>query len=257
MRSLREQINHSERKIAELTAKENKCKNRRQKEEQKLKPLLRRLNARRDSLQLTALRHLLENDPDVLAKLRNTLDQLDLSNEDRALVDLPPKPKDNLGAATDVPGSGSDTPSPTPRSRADNSGKDALPAGNQDRTPAASPDSTGDAAAATPSSPTSHVDGDAAPSQPMARAAATSASPEPGDKPTEKQLKFLKDLIAKYPDKAQKIGIDSESLSTLSKQKVSWAIQQLAPPRNATSQTPNRRGGNVPSAAPSRRRPPR
>ena len=153
MRSLSEQIANSKLKIADLTAKEDKCKNR-QKEEQKLKPLLKRLKVRRDSLYLTALWRLTDNDPEVLAKLQKILDQLDPSNEDRAIVDLPPKPRDALSTPTDVPGSGSDTPSPIPRSPANNSGNDALPAGNQDRTPAASPDSTGNAAAATPSSPT-------------------------------------------------------------------------------------------------------
>ena len=238
MRSLNEQIAHLKLKIADLAAKEEKYKNRRLKEEQKLKSLLRRLKTQRDSLYLTALRHLIDNDPEELAKLQKTLDQLDLSNDDRALVDLPAK--DTRSATTDVPDSGSDTPSPTPRSPANNSGGDALQTQDQDRTPAAAPNTAPDTAAATPSL-TTPVDRDTVPSQPKAPNAAANASLVPGDKPTEKQLTFLKDLIAKSPDKAQKIGIDSESLSTLSKQKTSWAIQQLKPARKATPLTSNRR----------------
>ena len=58
----------------------------------------------------------------------------------------------------------------------------------------------------------------------------TTKSAEPNAAPTvatERQIKFVQDLIAKDPDAAQKIGIHAESLRTLSRKKASWAIRRL------------------------------
>ena len=239
MRSLDEHIAYVESKIAHVAGKEDQYKCRRTKLEQKLKTLHKRREAQRNSLLLAALQDRIDNDPEELAKLQKTLDKLDLSDDQRALVGLPAN--DTRNAAAAVPDSGSDTPATTPRSPANSAGRDAVRALDPNGTPAAPPDSATDTADDEPSSPTNPVAGDAGPSQPKAPPSRATASAEPGDEPSEKQLKFIEDLLSKYPDKGQKIGVDSESLPTLSKAKASWVIKQLAPPRRSTPQTLNRR----------------
>ena len=225
MRTLDEQIVYVKSKIGDLAAKEGKYKNRRTKLEQRLKTLLKHRQARLDSLHLAALQVRIDNDPAELARLQNTLAQLVLTDEERALVGLPANDTSDAGA--DVPDSGS-APPHAPRSSANDSAPvDPLGVEKPDATPSApsnSPTATADGKALSPTDP---VDGDAAPAQLTAPTAGADASAEPGDEPTEKQRKYLKDLIPKYPSKAQKIGISLESLPTLSKSKTSWAIQQL------------------------------
>ena len=409
MRSLHEQIAHLKRKISELVAKEASYRNRRVRSEQKLNRLLKRRNAKLDSLHLTALRQQIKDDPEELSKLHATLDNLHLSDEERLLVGLPPKSTGSTAA--DAPDSGLDTSTTAPPPAANGADSDAPGAHDPHGTPAAPPDAAtdaaddkpashahpvdgdaassqpkappaeanvtkqpspdapaahdphgtpaappdaatdaaddkpvshahsvdGDAASSQPEAPSpeanvpkqpgpdapaahdthgtptarpdaaghkppSHahpVDGDAASSQPKAPpakanvpkepgsdvlgaqdprgtpatapgsdtgpaedkpaslagpaqvAAAPSptrtppagpnASAEPGDKPTQRQFKYIEDLRSKYPDKAKEIGIDSKSLSTLSKRKASWAIQQLEPPRTSAPRSRTRR----------------
>ena len=53
------------------------------------------------------------------------------------------------------------------------------------------------------------------------------AAVEPAPPATEPQLGFIRRLIARDPDAAQKIGISADSLPTLSKPKASWVIRTL------------------------------
>ena len=53
------------------------------------------------------------------------------------------------------------------------------------------------------------------------------AAVEPAPPATDPQLGFIRRLIARDPDAAQKIGISPDSLPTLSKRKASWVIRAL------------------------------
>ena len=71
---------------------------------------------------------------------------------------------------------------------------------------------------------------DTAPAEPMSPEPARASEPapaEPEQKATAKQITFLKALIVQHPDAAQRLGIDIESLSSMSPRKASWAIKTL------------------------------
>ena len=220
-----------------------------------------------------------ETDPAQASKFQETLETLDLSDEDRVLVGL--EPKNASGTAPGAPESSRPTrgtaPPPTATAPPDSTsatavGKPASPADpvdnaatasqpkapspeaslpeeadpeppaaqDPDGTPAASPDSATVTGDDKPASAADRVDNDAAPFQPKASPAGQNASADPVAKPTEKQLKYLKALIVKHPDKAKQIGIDVKSLSSISKQKASWAIKRLAPPPTSAPRSRSR-----------------
>ena len=111
------------------------------------------------------------------------------------------------------------------------------------------PDSATDAAADKPQSPTANVVGDAPSEQKTRPDKANDPAPvNPNDRPTAKQIQYIEVLIEKFPDQAQKIGIDAKSLRTLTKRKASWVIKQLAPPSPPGLDAPDSRGPltNVP-----------
>ena len=255
MRTLDQQIDQTRQKISALRAKESNYKERRVKQELKLKGLLKRREDQQDSLLLTAFKRQLETDPEQLTMLKATLDELPLSDEQRALVDLPPKNDGRTAARASESGrqtrgtvpppavNGTDAAPPQPKAAApeanvpEGPGPEPPLAQDSDGTPAGFPDSAVESADEEPASPADRVDDGAAPLQPKA----PNASAEPDDKPTENQLKYLKDLVNEYPDKAKGVGIDVESLSSLSKKKASWAITQLAPPRASAPRSRRRR----------------
>ena len=281
MRSLDDQIGELQEKIAQLNAKEHTYKNRRLKLGQKLKGLLKRRKKRQDELFLVALARQIKTDPEQERRLHETLDTLDLNDEDRVIAGL--EPKNAGGTAPGAPGSGRQTRGTAPLPAANGTrGLDAPTAPSPDGPATAPPDSTSATADGKPASPAGPVDNDATPSQPKAPSdearlpeesgpepptaqdpgGTPAASPDPaagtgddkpasaagqntsadaGEKPTEKQLKYLKDLIVKFPDRAKQIGIDLESLSSISKQKASWAIQQLTSPPTSPPRSRSRR----------------
>ena len=240
MRTLDEQIAHVKQKISVLAAKEGTYKNRRVKLENKLNGLVKRRDARVDFLHLTALRKQIKDDPEELAKLQEILGKLSLSDQDRGLLGLPPQ--NTSSTAAHAPDSGRDTGDTAAGAAANGTDPDTSGAPDPDGTSAAPPDSTTDTAAGKAPSPADPVDAGAEPPQPKAPPAGTNASVDPSDeKITEKQLLYLKDLVAKHPDQAKQIGIDAASLSTLSKGKASWAIKQLAPPQKSAPRSRSRR----------------
>ena len=145
---------------------------------------------------------------------------------DSAPVTAHGKPASHAGTVDD------DTAPPQPKAAAaeasvpEEPGPEPPFAQDSDGTPAALSDSATESADDEPASP---ADDGAAPFQPKAPTARPNGSAELDDKPTENQLKYLKNLVKEYPEKAKGIGIDVESLSSLSKKKASWAITRLAP----------------------------
>ena len=281
MRSLDDQIGQLQQKIAQLNAKEHTYKNRRLRWEQKLKGLQKRRKKRQDELRLAALEHQIETDPEQASKLQATLDTFNLKDEDRVIVGLEPKnaggtapgapesgrqtrgtaplPAANGTRDLDAPAAPSpDGPATAPPDSASATadGKSASPAGpvDNDATPsqrkapsaeASLPEESG------PEPPTAQDPGGTPAASPHpaagtgddkpASAAGQNASADAGEEPTEKQLKYLKDLVVKYPDRAKQIGIDLESLSSISKQKASWAIKQLTSPPTSAPRSRRRR----------------
>ena len=145
-------------------------------------------------------------------------------------------PQDAKGSAAPATGDSREAPATTSVNRDDSRTPD-------DTATAASPDSATDAAEGVPQSPVNNVHGDAAPSEQKAQPARADdpASVKPDDRPTEKQINYVKSLIAKNPDRAEKIGVDAKSLPTLSRRKASWIIKHLTSASAHTSARPTRR----------------
>ena len=182
----------------------------------------------RDALILADAKNRLQADPKEVETLRKRLDEQALTDEQRALFNLPPK---NGGdAERDAPNSATETTSNTPRSAANNG--DGAPAGtaDPDAAEADTPDSTANAAPDESRSHANDVDVDAAPAEQRSAQAAAANQPAPHNqdpRATAKQLDYIKTLIAQRPEEARQIGMDAESLSTMSRKKASWAIKRL------------------------------
>ena len=201
MQTLDDQIAHVRKRIAAVTNKETQQKNRRVNLEGRLKTLHQKQDARRDDLILAHAKGRLENDPGELEEFRNRLNA-----EQRKLFDLPAK--GNGATGRDAPDPATDTAS------------DAAKPAN----------SVQDTAPAEPMSPAPARASEPAPAEPMPPEPARASEPapaEPEQKATAKQITFLKALIVQHPDAAQRLGIDIESLSSMSRRKASWAIKTL------------------------------
>ena len=201
MQTLDDQIAHVQKRIAAVTNKETQQKNRRVNLEGRLKTLHQKQDARRDDLILAHAKGRLENDPGELEEFRNRLNA-----EQRKLFDLPAK--GNGATGRDAPDPATDTAS------------DAAKPAN----------SVQDTAPAEPMSPAPARASEPAPAEPMPPEPARASEPapaEPEQKATAKQITFLKALIVQHPDAAQRLGIDIESLSSMSRRKASWAIKTL------------------------------
>ena len=201
MQTLDDQIAHVRKRIAAVTKKETQQKNRRVNLEGRLKTLHQKQDARRDDLILAHAKGRLENDPGELEEFRNRLNA-----EQRKLFDLPAK--GNGATGRDAPDPATDTAS------------DAAKPAN----------SVQDTAPAEPMSPAPARASEPAPAEPMPPEPARASEPapaEPEQKATAKQITFLKALIVQHPDAAQRLGIDIESLSSMSRRKASWAIKTL------------------------------
>ena len=240
-----DQLRALDEDIEVLQQKEHRYRNGRRKKEQKRNTILHKRQVASNAILLAHVHADPAEQQRLLAQLDEhltTLPASSLLNRPPTGIDQPPAVGPEVAAASrhqdarEAPTSASND---MRRSLPKGDHRDAA-AAPHDSARAVSPDAATDAPDDKPPS-SADVDGDAAPSQSKARPAGPSASAEPGDESTEKQLKFIKDLIATHPDKARKIGIDSESLSTLSKQKASWVIKQLAPPPTSTPKARNHR----------------
>ena len=217
MQTLDDQIAHVQKRIAAVTNKETQQKNRRVNLEGRLKTLHQKQDARRDDLILAHAKGRLENDPGELEEFRNRLNA-----EQRKLFDLPAK--GNGATGRDAPDPATDTASDAAKPA--NSVQDTAPAEPMSPAPARA----SEPAPAEPMPPEPARASEPAPAEPMPPEPARASEPapaEPEQKATAKQITFLKALIVQHPDAAQRLGIDIESLSSMSRRKASWAIKTL------------------------------
>lgn len=222
MKSRPERIAALKAKIAELTEKWTKLKNRISKLEQTRRTLLKQSKVERDRLILADARSRIDNDPKELEMFRQRL-----TDEERASFDSVSKDVRDIERDTpDSPTHAATTPRPAANS-VDGAPADAPDA---DAADADTPDPTANAAPDESRSRDDDLDGDAAPAKqrPTQVAATNHTAPDTQDpRATVKQLDFIKALIIQSPEEARKIGIDATSLSTLSRKKASWVIKRL------------------------------
>ena len=200
MKSRAERIAATMEKIADLKGKWTTLKNRISRLEQTLKTLLKHSETERDALILTDAKNRLQADPKEVETLRKRLDEQALTDEQRALFNLPPK---NGGdAERHAPNSATETMSNTPRSTANNGDGASAGTADPDAAEADTPDSTANAA---PDESRSHAnDVDAAPAEQRSAQAAAANQPAPHNqdpRATAKQLDYIKALIAQRPEK--------------------------------------------------------
>ena len=245
MKSRAERIVELKRCIAELTAKENKYSARREKLEAKLKALEDKDDTERNALILDDCKCRLDSDPKEFEQLRKRLDQRKLTDEQRRLFGLPPKNNpakpDAARSATDPAGDGHQAPATADSDSATTAQPDAtesdapesatVPASDEHQSSA--PDVDGESAApAHVDAVGPHTPASAADPNPVDAVVALSgkvspkpAKPAPGA--TARQIAFITNLIAQNPDAAQQIGVDVQTIHTMSRSKASWVIKTL------------------------------
>ena len=191
--------------IAALDGKVDRYRNRRAKKGQQRQTLRRKRQNAADAILLT----LVKADP---AERQSLLDQ-----QGERLTTLLPSSLHQLLQHQDAPASPAATADANRQSPANGLDDDA--AGTPDDSAQADlPDSATDAAADKPQSPTANVVGDAPSEQKTRPDKANDPAPvNPNDRPTAKQIQYIEVLIEKFPDQAQKIGIDAKSLRTMTK----------------------------------------
>ena len=235
--------------ITAIKEKEDKYRSRRQKLEQRRKKLEQKLAAELDTLYLTQQKDRLASDPEELKRFLAGMGQRLKTERQRAHFKLPPK--DAGSAKPDSTDMANIPAGATPQSPESNVQGDAAPAkdagsAEPDFTvptegPASAepqpPESNDKSAAvsAAPQSPESSVEEEDPPAtqqSPTNTATDELAAPAKAPAPlaSDKQRRYLKDLIRKNPAAAKKLKIDSVSLDRLSQAEASRAIKRLSEP---------------------------